>query len=195
MNTKTVKTTTRALPLLAVLMAGTVVWAASQERYLHVRVSHPGSNELVRVNVPLSLASKVIPAINHGQLRDGKVQIGDFHADEVDVRAIIDALKTSPEGEFVTVQNNDNDVRVAKEHGQLVIHVVDKGHGGDSKQNVDVTIPWEVAQALISNTTEHQLNIEAAIHALESAGDVTLVRVTGQDENVRVWIDSNSSDK
>jgi len=194
-NTKTVKTTTRALPLLAVLMAGTVVWAASPERYLHVRVSNAGSHELVRVNVPLSLASKVIPAINHGQLRDGKVQIGDFHADEVDVRAIIDALKTSPEGEFVTVQNNDNDVRVAKEHGQLVVHVVDKGHGGDSKQNVDVTIPWEVAQALISNTTEHQLNIEAAIHALESAGDITLVRVTGQDENVRVWIDSNSSDK
>jgi ribonuclease HI len=176
-------------------MAGTVVWAASPERYLHVRVSNPGSHELVRVNVPLSLASKVIPAINHGQLRDGKVQIGDFHADEVNVRAIIDALKTAPEGEFVTVQNNDNDVRVAKEHGQLVVHVLDKGHGGDSKQNVDVTIPWEVAQALISSTTEHQLNIEAAIHALESAGDITLVRVTGQDENVRVWIDSNSSDK
>jgi ribonuclease HI len=176
-------------------MAGTVVWAASPERYLHVRVSNPGSHELVRVNVPLSLASKVIPAINHGQLRDGKVQIGDFHADEVNVRAIIDALKTAPEGEFVTVQNNDNDVRVAKERGQLVVHVVDKGHGGDSKQNVDVTIPWEVAQALISNTTEHQLNIEAAIHALESAGDITLVRVTGQDETVRVWIDSNSSDK
>jgi ribonuclease HI len=194
-KTKTLKTTTRALPLLAVLMAGTVVWAASPERYLHVRVSNPGSHELVRVNVPLSLASKVIPAINHGQLRDGKVQIGDFHADEVNVRAIIDALKTAPEGEFVTVQNNDNDVRVAKEHGQLVVHVLDKGHGGDSKQNVDVTIPWEVAQALISNTTEHQLNIEAAIHALESAGDITLVRVTGQDENVRVWIDSNSSDK
>lgn len=194
-GTKTVKTTTRALPLLAVLMAGTVVWAASPERYLHVRVSNAGSHELVRVNVPLSLASKVIPAINHGQLRDGKVQIGDFHADEVNVRAIIDALKTAPEGEFVTVQNNDHDVRVAKEHGQLVVHVVDKGHGGDSKQNLDVTIPWEVAQALISNTTEHQLNIEAAIHALESAGDITLVRVTGQDENVRVWIDSNSSDK
>ena len=194
---KTLKMTTRAIPLLALLLAGSVVWAASPERYLHVRVSNPNSHELVRVNVPLSLASKVIPAINHGDLRDGKIQIGDFHTNEVNVRAILDALKTAPEGEFVTVQNTDDDVRVAKEHGQLVVHVIEKGHGKEDGggQHVDVTIPWEVSEALVSNTTEHQLNIEAAIHALESAGDITLVRVTGQDENVRVWIDSNSSDK
>jgi ribonuclease HI len=159
-----------SLPLLAVLLAGTAVWAASPERYLHVKVSNPTTHELVRVNVPLSLAEKVIPAINHGQLRNGKIQVGNFNADEVNVRAIIDALKTAPEGEFVTVQNNDSDVRVAKEHGQLVVHVVDKSNGKEKagRQNVDVTIPWNVAEALISNTTEHQLNIEAAIQALES---------------------------
>ena len=186
------KTMKKTLPLLAVLLAGTIAWAASPERYLHVKVSNPSTHELVRVNVPLSLAEKVIPAINHGQLRNGKVQIGEFKADDVDVRAILDALKTAPEGEFVTVQNNDNDVRVAKEHGQLIVHVIGKG---SDKQNVDVTIPWEVAQALISNTTEHQLNIEAAVQALQNAGDITLVKVTGSEENVRVWIDSNSSDK
>ena len=85
----------KALPLLAVLLAGTV-WAASPERYLHVRVSNPTTHELVRVNVPLSLAEKIIPAINHGQLRNGKVQFGAFTADNVNLRAILDALKTAP---------------------------------------------------------------------------------------------------
>ncbi|HET9741758.1 MAG TPA: hypothetical protein VFQ00_03320 [Terriglobales bacterium] len=172
------------------LLATTLAIAAPNIRYIHVRVSNPGHHELVRVNVPLELAEKVIPAINHGQLRDGKVQIGNFRADDVNIRAILDALKTAPEGEFVTVQDNDNDVRVAKEHGQLIVHVIDK----NSRQNVDVTVPWEVAQALVSGTNEDQLNVEEAVRALEKVGDTTLVRVTGHDENVRVWIDSRNSD-
>ena len=110
-------------------------FASITTRYLHVRVTNPTTHELVRVNVPLTLAEKVIPAINHGELRDGKVRIGNFSADNVNVRAILDALKTAPEGEFVTVQNTGDDVRVAKEHGQVVVHVIDK----NSHENVDVT--------------------------------------------------------
>jgi ribonuclease HI len=185
------KITKQVLPVLALVLAASTLWAASADRYIHVRVSNPANNELVRVNVPLALAEKVIPAINHGQLHDGKIQCGHFTADKVDVRAILDALKTAPEGEFVTVQEPDNNVRVAKEHGQLVVHVVDKR----SKENVDVTVPWEVAQALVANTKGDELDIEAAIRALASAGDVTLVTVTSQEENVRIWVDSNNSEK
>lgn len=178
----------RLIPLV-VLLTGSL-WAASSDRYLHVRVSNASTHELVRVNVPLALAEKVVPAINHGELRNGKIRCGHITAD-IDVRTILDALKTAPEGEFVTVQEPDNDVRVAKEHGELVVHVVDK----HSKQNVDVTVPWEVAQALISNTKDDELDIEAAIKALSNAGDVTLVTVSSQEENVRIWIDSNNSEK
>jgi hypothetical protein len=59
---------------------------------------------------------------------------------------------------------------------------------------VDVTIPWDVAQALISDTNEDQLNVEAAVKALQNVDDTTLVRVSGRDENVRVWIDSSNTD-
>jgi ribonuclease HI len=174
----------------AILLTATLAMAASATRYLHVKVTNPNSHELVRVNVPLILAEKIIPAINHGELRDGKVRIGHMNADEVNVRAILDALKTAPEGEFVTVQNAGDNVRVAKEHGQVVIHVLDK----DSKENVDVTVPWDVVEALVSNTADDQLNVEAAIKALQNVGDTTLVRVSGSDENVRVWIDSRNTD-
>ena len=79
---------------------------------------------------------------------------------------------------------------MAKERGQLVAHVRDKG----GKERVDVTIPWEVAQALISETTDNQLNLSAAIKALQNIGDMTLVTVAGEDESVRIWIDSNNTD-
>lgn len=185
----------KSLPVSVVVavisFAATFAFAVASARYLHVRVSNPTTHELVRVNVPLMLAEKVIPAINHGQLRDGKVQIGDFTADNVNIRAILEALKTAPEGEFVTVQETGNDVHVAKEHGQLVVHVVDR-NGGD---NVDVTVPWEVAQALIADTNQNQLNVEAAVKALENVGDMTLVKVSSKDETVRVWVDSKNTDE
>ncbi len=186
------KTTGKGFAALVVffgLLLATFAFAATTTRYIHVRVSRPGGHELVRVNVPLTLAEQVIPAINHGQLRDGKVHIGHLDTNNVNVRAILEALKTAPEGEFVTVQDAGNDVRVAKEHGLMVVHVADK----ENNQNVDVTIPWDVAQALILETSENQLNIEAAVKALENVGDMNLVKVTGRDQDVRVWVDSRST--
>lgn len=193
---KEMKKFRKLVPLLVVLagsaaMAASPVLGVSQERYLHVRVNGVKTHELVRINIPLALAEKVIPAINHGQLQNGKVHIGQLDANEVNLKVILDALESAPEGEFVTVQESGSDVRVAKEHGQLVVHVVDGK--GKKNQNVDVTIPWNVAKALTSDTSEGQLNVEAAIKALENAGDVTLVSVTDGDQTVRVWIDSQNA--
>src|SRR5216110_3460454 len=77
--------TLKALWFVGIIVAGTAVWAASPERYLHVKVNNPKTHELVRVNLPLSFAEKVIPAINHGQLRDGQMQIGHMHIDVLGV--------------------------------------------------------------------------------------------------------------
>ena len=191
MKTNQLISVKKIVPLVAILLAATVTFAATTtHRYLHVRVHGIKNNELVSVNVPLSLAEMVIPAINHGKLRNGKIQVHGFNSEDVNLKQILEALKSAPEGEFVTVQESDSHVRVAKEHGQLVVHVADKNAKG--KENVDVTVPWAVAQALASDTIDNELNVEAAIKALENAGDVTLVAVNGDDETVRVWIDSNS---
>jgi hypothetical protein len=171
------------------LVAASFAVTPSTVRYLHVRVTNPVTHEQVRINLPLVLAEKVIPAINDGQLRDGKVRVGDLKADKINLRAILEALKAAPEGEFVSVQDLGDDVHVAKEQGQLVVHVTDK----KNNEKVDVTIPWDVAQALISDTNEDQINIEAGIKALENVGDTTLVRVSDHEENVRVWVDSLNS--
>ena len=46
--------------------------SAKPDRWLHVRViSSDAKGETVRVNVPLELAEKVLPAINHDRLHGG----------------------------------------------------------------------------------------------------------------------------
>lgn len=176
---------------LAALGMATAALAATPQRYLHVKIDGVNTKELVRVNIPLSLAEAVIPAIHERQLDNGKVQIGNFQTNGIDLPVILNALETAPDGEFVTVEQPDSNVRVAKERGQLIVHVIDKRN----HEKVDVTVPWEVAQALASETGDHQVNIEAAIEALDRAGDTTLVTATNSHETVRVWIDShNTSD-
>jgi hypothetical protein len=97
------------------------------ERWLHVRVvSTDNQGETVCVNVPLELAEKILPSINKKELHDGKVTIDKFDTEGVDFRAVLEAVRNSKDGEFVTVNgNNGEDVRVAKQGGFLLVHVTD----------------------------------------------------------------------
>src|SRR2546429_3863933 len=45
---------------------------------------------------------------------------------DVDLRALMEAIRTAKEGQYVTVEGDDNHVRVAKEGNHLTIHVRDK---------------------------------------------------------------------
>jgi hypothetical protein len=50
--------------------------SVKSEQWIHVRVeSKEDHGETVRVNVPVEMAAKVLPAINKNNLHDGKVRI------------------------------------------------------------------------------------------------------------------------
>jgi hypothetical protein len=161
------------------------------ERWLHVRViSTDSKGETVRVNVPLELAERVLPAIDHDRLHNGKVRFGSLDCDGVDVRAIFEAVRTAKDGEYVTVQSKDEDVSVVKKDGQLLVHVHDKNNKAkDSK--VEVKVPMKVVEALLSGSKD-ELDIAAGLHALASQGDVELVSVKDDESTVRVWMDSKN---
>lgn len=160
------------------------------ERWLHVRViCTDGKGDTVRVNVPLELAEKVLPAVNHDRLHNGKVKIDNSDINDVDLRAIMEAIRSAKDGEYVTVQGNDNDVRVAKEGNHLIVHVVDKE--GSKKSQVEVKVPMKVVEALLS-AGKDELDLVAALHALSSQGDVELVSVKDSENTVKVWLDSKN---
>jgi hypothetical protein len=170
--------------------AATSSTSSTADRWLHVRViSTDGKGETVRVNVPLELAEKVLPAINHDRLHDGKVKIDNAHMNDVDLRSMAEAIRNAKDGEYVTVQGNDNDVRVAKQNNYLIIHVLDKGKS--KKQQVEIKVPMKVVDALFS-AGKDELDLVAALHALSAAGDTELVSVKDEDNTVRVWLDSKN---
>jgi exosome complex RNA-binding protein Rrp4 len=106
------------------------------------------------------------------------------------LRAILDAIRTAPDNEFVTVKQHGQDVRVAKSNGNLVVHVREAGEGG---HNVDITVPMKVVDALFSTAKKDELDVAAALRALADAGDTLLVSVREATQHVRIWVDSRSS--
>ncbi|HEX4378523.1 MAG TPA: hypothetical protein VH022_00685, partial [Candidatus Acidoferrum sp.] len=146
---------------------------SSRDRWLHVRVENPDSkDETVRVNIPLELAEKVLPTINQHELHDGKVKINHFDCNGVDFHALLGAVRDAKDGEFVTVQSKDQDVRVAKQNNYFLVHVLDKQ---DRKHAaVEVKIPMKVVDALFS-AGKDEVDLVAGLHALALQGDTELV--------------------
>jgi ribosome-associated translation inhibitor RaiA len=187
-----VRRRTQIATVVCLLAAGMMApaMAAPAEKYLHVKVEDPTKGEGVSVNVPLSMAEKILPAINNHDLHDGKVSIHNAEMNGVDVRALLDAVRTAPDNEFVTVKDKDTDVRVAKANGNIIVHVSDKEN---KEQRVDVTVPLKVVDALVATAKSDELDIAAALRALSDAGDILLVTVKDSSQKVRVWVDSRST--
>lgn len=192
---KTMRRRTQVATLLCLLAAGMMslvgpAVAAPAEKYLHVNVEDAMKGESVRVNVPLSMAEKILPAINNHDLHDGKVSIHNQEMTGVDVRALLDAMRTAPDNEFVTVREKDSDVRVAKANGNIIVHVINKKN---NDQKVDVTVPLKIVDALFATAKTHELDVAAALQALNDAGDVLLVTVQDSSRKVRVWVNSRNT--
>lgn len=183
--------------------------SSSSDQWIHVRVENKeNKGETVRVNVPVEMAAKVLPAIRHENLQAGKVRIDNAHLNDVDLRALLDAVRTAKDGQYVTVQSNEDNVRVAKSAGYLYIHVTEKkpsekatknANGKEtptksaavSESKVEIKVPMKVVDALFS-AGKDELDIVAALHALSAAGDTELVSVKDDENTVRVWIDSKN---
>jgi len=197
---------------LALATAGSVVTpstsaqgtAKSSERWLHVSViAKEADGETVRVNVPLELVEKVLPAINKNKLQSGKIRVHELRVDEVDLRAVFEAVRDTKDGEFVTVQSRKNNVRVAKEAGYLLVKVREmkearKSEKPDEKpaapfeERVDVRVPMSVVEALLSGAKD-ELDLVAAVRALSAHGDTILVTVEDRKNTVKVWVDSKNT--
>jgi len=194
-KTKIMLKNLQAVAAVCLLLASiaTVAAAGSAEKYLHVKVDDQQNGESVNVNLPLSLAEKVLPTVSKGNLHAGVVTISDADIDGVDIKAILDAVRSAADNEFVTVKDKDSDVRVAKSNGNLVIHVRDTSSGKEKAQKVDVTVPLKVVDALFSTAKKNELNVAAAIRALGEAGETILVSVEDASQHVRIWVDSRST--
>lgn len=175
-----------ALVAVSLLLVSAAASAAVQDRWIHVRVQeHEDDEEYVAVNVPLQLVGALLPTIEADEFRGGRIVIDDDDMDDIDLRAVLAALRDTPDGEFVTVRSRDENVRVAKERGYLVIHAEERD--GDTAR---IRMPMQVVDAMLSGG-RNEIDLLAALDVLADSGDGDLITVESDDSSVRIWIDSN----
>lgn len=190
MDTRWILGTMTAALVCGVLMTARTSAAAPEDRYLHVQVSESGNKgENVNVNLPLSVAEKVLPTIDRGPLHQGRVTLDRDQLQGIDVPTIVDAIKNSPDNKIVTVKDKDDNIDVSKANGNIEVHINETGRKGD---NVNVTVPISVVDALFSTGQKNELDVAAALQALDKAGDTFLVTVENASDHVKVWVDSHN---
>lgn len=162
----------------------------SGERWLHVSVvKQDPKGERVRVNLPISIAESVLTSVKHDRLDHGIITIDEVKMDRVDIRKLYASLKSAKDGEYVTVDSDSCNLRVAKENGFLIV----KAHDRAKKDSqVFVRMPLEVVDALFSGKPD-ELNIVAALHVLAGRGDTELVSVKDNENTVHVWVDAKNT--
>jgi len=173
--------------LLALALApGALPGAEPPTPWLHVRVEEPGRSSRVHVNLPLPVVEVALKAApqaleSHGRIfgHDGKgFTVSDF-------RRIWGELKKAGDTELVSVEDQDENVRVARRGAVVEVKIDRKG-----KEAVKVEVPLEVVDALLSGEGE-ELNVRAALSQLQKRrGDI--VRVNDETSTVRIWIDEQS---
>lgn len=192
----------RAAPVAhAAQTAAKTETTASAERWLHVAVTCKNEDgERVRVNIPISLARSVLASVQHGKLDHGIIHIENARMNDIDIRAILKAVKAAQDGEYVTVEGKETNVQVRKQGGMLLIHVADKSGRhvhidhlkAAGEENVDVRVPIEVADALFSGAPD-ELNVTAALDLLARREHLELVSVQDAENTVRVWMDTKTT--
>jgi hypothetical protein len=179
--------------IAAVVLASSPAPAATPGQWIHVTVDERGPDgETVRINLPIELLTKVLPLIHHENLAGGKVKVnmGDEDFSAADLRAAWEAVRSSRDGNYVTVDGPREKVRVAK-RGEFLLVQVNDDKDKEKQETVEVKLPLAVVDALLSGKNPDELDLAAAIEALaRHAGSGDLVTVKDGDSNVRIWIDS-----
>jgi hypothetical protein len=174
------------------LLSVAALAAASPERWIHVRVeSAKGVSGNVSINLPIEMASAVLPSIQADHPHHARFSL-EASVNGVDLRAMLDAVRNSPDNVFVTLERHDKEVSVAKSGRNLLIKVVEKpsaeNHLG---KTISIKVPIAVVRAMLANNPD-EVDIGAGIRTLAREGDVD-VTVNSEKETVRVWTDTSTT--
>lgn len=162
---------------------------AGDARWLHVTVD--SDEETVRIHLPMTVVAAALPLLEEHGLCGGHLKIENHDFDRAELGRVVTALKGAQDGEYVTVEDRDDHVRITKKGKFLHIETTErhKGKGADDEgDHVEVKMPLDVVAALLAGD-EDELDIVAALDELAKYDGADLVTVKDDGETVRIWID------
>ena len=146
-----------------------------------------GADFQVNINVPLAAVEPLLRLAPHQILSGGRLAVGgrDMSIDVAAMRDLWGAIGDIGDAEFLTVDSEGETVSISRTGDQILVQMEECDENGG--ETVDIRLPVEVLDALLSGD-DATLNVGAAVERLaDLRGDI--VRVTGDDLQVRVWID------
>jgi hypothetical protein len=167
------------------LGAGTV--AASDERWIHVRVDETqGSKGRVDIQVPIGMISSLLPVLK-GKHAHGNIKVDCKDVNLAEMRQYWNAVRTAKDGKYVTVRDEDSDVHISKSGGFFRLTVDDK----DGGSRVRMKVPLPLVDAVFAGKNE--IDLEALGTALAKVPVGEILTVDDDDSHVRVWIDAEAA--
>ena len=179
------KRTVITLITIAVLAWAPAALADEGTRWVNVHVTENSSSTNVEVHLPLNLVLTVLRNVDVENFHGGHIDLELDEDMDINFAEIIQAVKDSPDGKFVTVTSDEADVSVHKENGTLFVTVNQKE---DEMAQVEVTMPMTLMDALTFGE-KNTLNIAALLESFDDLPNGELVKVTSNEANVRVWIE------
>ena len=169
-----------------------MLMAATVQRWIHVRVqSASGTSGNLSFNVPVEMASAVLPAIPTEHEHHGKFSL-QASVNGADLRAMLDAVRNSPDNVFVTMERQNAKISVAKSGRMLLINIVEEPSAEHRRgKTIAIKVPIAVVRAMVSDNSD-EVDVDAGIHALAREGEVD-VTVNSDKETVRVWTDTRTT--
>jgi len=145
-----------------------------------VREGGPDGNHIV-VPVPLVFAQAAL-AIAPMAAPVDKLRVPHEAAEHMGLaREVLEALAAAPDGEFVRVEERDQQVVITKEGRTLKVHVTGK------RENVTVNVPLHLALQALPGP-DGRIRTAALAGALSSVRFTDLVDVRDGNDHVRVWV-------
>jgi hypothetical protein len=161
---------------------------AGDTRWLHVTVD--GDEETVRIHLPMTVVSAALPLLEEHGFTEGRLKVDDHELDRAELEKVVTALKAAQDGEYVTIEDREDHVRITKKGNFLHVNVDERRHGkrAEKGDHVEIKLPLDVVAALVSGEGD-ELDIVAALDELAKYDGTDLVTVTDDGETVRIWID------
>lgn len=165
-------------------------WAAekSDTHWVHIAIDGTSDGgERVRVNLPLKLITSLEPILDR-HLGEGNstLEIDGKKFTLAELREILVAIEAADDGEFISIKDQGDDVRIFKKKDILEVRVVEK-----KGENVSLQVPVPVLKALVSGTGD-DLNLGAGLRALAEFPTQARLTVNDGDEKIRIWVDQEN---
>lgn len=174
---------------VAVMAAGLLVAGTAQAQeetpWLHIRVTESGEHGAkVSVNLPISLVEVALDIAEDHVRHEGHLDFHDSDITVADLRRMWDELRAAGDAEFVTVEEDDELVKISRAGDKVLIEIEDPE---DGTQKGRVEVPVAVVDALLSGEGE-ELNFRAAFEELVRIQEGEIVVFEDDETSVRIWI-------